>query len=195
MATKTSAVINYTDGSNNKGTKSITDINSSATPKQITDFTKGLMNLTNDNYVSTNRIDKTELDTATQKTAVSLTDGLHQTERTFSMSTINNSAEVINLEEIASSGRLVCKNPNAVLIALFMDCVHKANGNYKWDLSFMRLCDGGTPMNVQDWTGGEQQYPDATSTTLIADTGDLVFYIEETDTHARSNDFTVHITA
>lgn len=52
--------------------KTLTDIKPSATSEQITNFTKGLNNLTTNNYVETNRIEKLNADTEEVSSTASL---------------------------------------------------------------------------------------------------------------------------
>ena len=74
---KVSVALNTTEAATGKkNQKTFTDIKASATSEQITNFTKGLNNLTTNNYVETNRIEKLNADTEqVNSTAALLTIG------------------------------------------------------------------------------------------------------------------------
>lgn len=61
---KIAVAINSTEAATGKkNQKTLTDIKPTATSEQITNFAKGLNNLTTNNYVETNRIEKLNVDT------------------------------------------------------------------------------------------------------------------------------------
>lgn len=60
---KISVALNSTESATGKkNQKTFTDVKATATSEQITNFTKGLNSLTTNNYVETNRIEKTNVD-------------------------------------------------------------------------------------------------------------------------------------
>lgn len=66
---KTSLIIGATDSGGKTIQKTVTDVNPNATNEQLTTFGKMLNSLTNNTYQTTNRIDKTNCDTESGKTA------------------------------------------------------------------------------------------------------------------------------
>jgi len=74
---KISVALNSTEqATGKKNQKTLTDIKASATSEQITNFTRGLNNLTTNTYVETNRIEKLNADTEeVNSTAALLTIG------------------------------------------------------------------------------------------------------------------------
>lgn len=72
MADKISATITYLDSSNNKGTKSITDIDPSASASSIKNFCEGLTALTTNTLSTIEKLEKTDITSATAKAAITL---------------------------------------------------------------------------------------------------------------------------
>lgn len=64
----TSLIIDYSNPYDKKKQKSITDINPNATTQEMLDFSQTIINLTNNSYSKTTRIDKTELDSESKQT-------------------------------------------------------------------------------------------------------------------------------
>lgn len=62
MGTDTTLALSYLDPTNKAVQKSITYANPSAANADLVNFNKALVNLTNNTYVSTTRIDRIKLD-------------------------------------------------------------------------------------------------------------------------------------
>lgn len=73
MADKISATITYVDTANNKGTKAITDISPTADNGAIKNFCVGLLGLTTNTLSQIDRVEKTDITTATEKPKLALT--------------------------------------------------------------------------------------------------------------------------
>ena len=83
MADKISASITYLDANNNKGTKAITDISPTADNGAIKNFCVGLLGLTTNTLSQIDRVEKTDITTATTKPKLSLTLTTQATETRF----------------------------------------------------------------------------------------------------------------
>lgn len=87
MADKISASITYLDTNNNKGTKAVTDISPTADNGAIKNFCVGLLGLTTNTLSQIDRVEKTDITTATTKPklALTLTSAATQTRFAYNM--------------------------------------------------------------------------------------------------------------
>lgn len=68
-----SVILNSTNTDGEVKQKSFTDINPNATNAQLKAFTQGMNSLTNNTYNSTYKVERTNVDTATDKTTATIT--------------------------------------------------------------------------------------------------------------------------
>lgn len=154
MATKTSLTIETLRGEITKQ-KAVTDINPDASVQELLDFSEAFVALTNDTYVKTTRIDKTDCDTLTPlvfKLNYNNTDYEAGATINIPLSAVNESnAFSINGKCVPSSTEYVATRPTYIstdLVPSINQIVLYAGGTAKFETKLAEKKVGTIIMNV-----------------------------------------------
>lgn len=154
MATKTSLTIETLRGEITKQ-KAVTDINPDASVQELLDFSEAFVALTNDTYVKTTRIDKTECDTLTPlvfKLTYSNTDYDAGSTINIPLSDVNtNNAFAISGKCVPSSTEYTVTRPTYIssdLVPSFYQIVTYSGGTTKFETKLAEKTTGSLVMNI-----------------------------------------------
>lgn len=185
----TSATIDYSDQSGNKGQKSLTDINPNATNQQIRALAVAMNDLTTNTLTGVNKITKTKISSvAKTETTIALSTG--ETDTLSAATIINENFGVVNYD---------CNNHTGFVVVTYNDTVFPiiVARNSDTDFSSVGIYIAKFDNDIIDTliNPSKKYFVNGDTSKHFSKTGTIKFYVEETDTHTRSAEMTITINA